>query len=58
MSRYSFKHNDYVTDLAWLSSDEYLTCSWDGTLRHHRIASDAAAAATTNGNGVKHENEN
>jgi len=32
-------HMDYVTDIAWnpLDFSEYLTSSWDGTLKNHKI---------------------
>lgn len=34
------EHNDYVTDLAWnpLNSNEYLTSSWDGTIKKHQVS--------------------
>ena len=33
-------HRDYVTDLAWnpLDINEYLTSSWDGTIKKHKIS--------------------
>lgn len=35
------EHNDYVTDIAWnpLDHNEYLTSSWDGSIKKHLIVS-------------------
>ncbi len=34
------EHKDYVTDLSWnpLDCNEYLTASWDGTIKKHLIS--------------------
>lgn len=33
------EHNDYITDLAWhpRNSSDYLTISWDGTIKKHTV---------------------